>query len=166
VLTQAAFGVGKSPVADAVEAKERAKNPSSRVGAALRVVLIARGGQADHAEGPLGENPKFNSYTTFSFLFDVPVSSPSGAWHSLRKQDRLTMNRIERRPADAGEAKVEYLDGDFRIVRPGAFVRCAITGQAIPLDELRYWNVERQEAYAGPAASMQRESELRRSQKD
>ncbi len=71
------------------------------------------------------------------------------------------MNRIERRPADAGEAKVEYLDGDFRIVRPGAFVRCAVTVQPIPLDELRYWSVDRQEAYATPAASLARESERR-----
>ena len=66
------------------------------------------------------------------------------------------MNRIDRRPADAGEAKLEYLDGDFRIVRPGAFVRCAVTGQPIPLDELRYWSVDRQEAYASPGAVMQR----------
>jgi hypothetical protein len=73
----------------------------------------------------------------------------------------LAMNRIERRPADAGEAKVEYLDGDFRIVRPGAFVRCAVTGQPIPLEELRYWSVDRQEAYATPAASMARETERR-----
>ncbi|HME85166.1 MAG TPA: DUF2093 domain-containing protein [Roseiarcus sp.] len=71
------------------------------------------------------------------------------------------MNRIERRPADSGEAKVEYLDGDFRIVRPGAFVRCAVTGQPIPLEELRYWSVDRQEAYATPAASMAREIESR-----
>jgi len=69
------------------------------------------------------------------------------------------MNRIERRPVDAGEAKVEFIDGDFRIVRPGAFVRCAVTGQPIPLDELRYWSVDRQEAYASPAASMKRETE-------
>jgi hypothetical protein len=71
------------------------------------------------------------------------------------------MNKIDRRPVDGGEAKVEYLDGDFRIVRPGAFVRCAISGQPIPLDELRYWSVDRQEAYATPAASMMRESEQR-----
>ena len=68
------------------------------------------------------------------------------------------MNRYERRPTDAGEAKVEYLDGDFRIVRPGAFVRCAVTGQPIPLEELRYWSVDRQEAYASPSASMARET--------
>jgi hypothetical protein len=71
------------------------------------------------------------------------------------------MNRIERRPTDAGEAKIEYLDGDFRIVRPGAFARCGVTGQPIPLEELRYWSVDRQEAYATPAASMARESERR-----
>jgi hypothetical protein len=71
------------------------------------------------------------------------------------------MNRIERRPSEASEAKVEYLDGDFRIVRPGGFVRCAVTGHPIPLDELRYWSVDRQEAYASPAASMARESERR-----
>jgi hypothetical protein len=71
------------------------------------------------------------------------------------------MNRIDRRPGDAGEAKLEYLDGDFRIVRPGAFVRCAVTGQAVALDELRYWSVDRQEGYASYAASMARETERR-----
>ena len=70
------------------------------------------------------------------------------------------MNRFERRPVDAGEAKIEYLNGDFRILRPGAFVRCAVTGEPIPLDELRYWSVDRQEAYATPAASMKRESSV------
>jgi hypothetical protein len=69
------------------------------------------------------------------------------------------MNKMERRPADAGEAKVEFLDGDFRIVRPGAYVRCAVTGEPIPLEDLRYWSVDRQEAYATPAASMKREIE-------
>ena len=71
------------------------------------------------------------------------------------------MNRYERRPVEAAEAKIEYLDGDFRILRPGAYVRCAVTGQPIPLDELRYWSVDRQEPYATPEASMTRESERR-----
>ena len=71
------------------------------------------------------------------------------------------MNRFERRPVDNGEAKVEFLDGDFRILRPGAYVRCAMTGEPIPLDELRYWSVDRHEAYATPAASMKRECERR-----
>jgi hypothetical protein len=55
-----------------------------------------------------------------------------------------------------GEAEVRYLDGDFRVIRPGAFVRCAITGVEIPLEELRYWSVERQEAYASPETVLQR----------
>ena len=71
------------------------------------------------------------------------------------------MNKFERRPAEAGEAKLEYLDGDFRILRPGGYVRCAVTGEPIPLDELRYWSVNRQEAYSSPAASMRRERERR-----
>jgi hypothetical protein len=70
------------------------------------------------------------------------------------------MNKMERRTPDAGEAKVEFLDGDFRVLRPGQFVRCAVTGRAIPLEELRYWSVDRQEAYASPAASMARESKI------
>ena len=69
------------------------------------------------------------------------------------------MNKFERRPADAGEAKIEYLDGDFRILRPGSYVRCGVTGDPILLDELRYWSVDRQEAYATPAVSMKRECE-------
>jgi hypothetical protein len=42
------------------------------------------------------------------------------------------------------------------VVRPGAFVRCAVTGVPIPLEELKYWSVEQQEAYASPQAVMQR----------
>ncbi len=66
------------------------------------------------------------------------------------------MNRAERRPVDPVEAMVEYLDGDFRVRRPGSFVRCAQTGAAIALEDLRYWSVDRQEAYATPEASLQR----------
>jgi hypothetical protein len=65
------------------------------------------------------------------------------------------MNRYER-PPSAGEAEVRYLDADFRVMRPGAYVRCAVTGERIPLEELRYWSVERQEAYAGPQAALTR----------
>lgn len=55
-----------------------------------------------------------------------------------------------------GEAKVQYLDGDFRVISPGSYVVCAITGIHIPLDELKYWSVDRQEAYATPAAVLDR----------
>ncbi len=66
------------------------------------------------------------------------------------------LNRFDPRSPQAGEAEVRYLDSDFRVVRAGAFVRCAVTGAAIPLEELRYWSVERQEAYASPEAVLQR----------
>ena len=63
------------------------------------------------------------------------------------------MNKLER---NGGEAVVQYLDSNLRVIKPGAFVRCAVTGQPIPLDELKYWSVERQEAYASPEAVMAR----------
>ena len=68
------------------------------------------------------------------------------------------LNRTDRAAPMPGEADVKYLDGDFRVVRPGAFVRCAVTGVAIPLEELRYWSVDRQEPYASPEAVQQRYS--------
>ena len=52
------------------------------------------------------------------------------------------------------EAVIEYSDAEFHIVKPGAFVRCAVTGQRIPLNALRYWNVDKQEAYVDAAAAM------------
>ena len=55
------------------------------------------------------------------------------------------------------EAKIHYLDGTFRMLSAGDHVRCAITGVAIPLDELRYWSVERQEAYVDASASLEAE---------
>ena len=66
------------------------------------------------------------------------------------------MHQHERSPRPATEAEVRYLDGDFRVLKPGSFVRCVVTGAAIPIEELRYWSAERQEAYASPEAAMQR----------
>jgi hypothetical protein len=63
------------------------------------------------------------------------------------------LNKFER---NSGEAVVQYLDSNLRVLKPGAFVRCAVTGVEIPLDELKYWSVERQEAYASPEAVMMR----------
>ncbi|MCB9956844.1 MAG: DUF2093 domain-containing protein [Caulobacterales bacterium] len=53
------------------------------------------------------------------------------------------------------EAIVEYGDGEFTILKPGAFVRCAVTGAKIPLQALKYWSVDKQEAYADAKAAMQ-----------
>ena len=54
------------------------------------------------------------------------------------------------------EARLRYGDADYQILHPGEFVRCAVTGRPIRLDELRYWSVERQEAYVDAAASLKR----------
>jgi hypothetical protein len=51
------------------------------------------------------------------------------------------------------EAVIRYMDADFQIVREGDFVRCAATGQAIPLTDLRYWNVPRQLPYGSAEAA-------------
>jgi hypothetical protein len=75
---------------------------------------------------------------------------------SQRVGRNLHMNRFERQPQSAVEAEVEYRDGDYRVRRPGAFVRCAVTGEPIALEELRYWNVDLQEAYSSPQAKLMR----------
>ena len=67
------------------------------------------------------------------------------------------MNRFE--GPGSREARIRYLDGDFQVISPGAFVRCAVTGESIPLDELKYWSVARQEAYLNADASLQAERE-------
>ena len=67
------------------------------------------------------------------------------------------MNKFE--GPGAREARIRYLDGDFQVTSPGVFVRCAVTGESIPLDELKYWSVARQEPYANAAASLKREME-------
>ena len=54
-------------------------------------------------------------------------------------------------------ARIHYLPGTFRLLSDGDHVVCAITGARIPLLELRYWSVERQEAYRDAAASFEAE---------
>lgn len=49
------------------------------------------------------------------------------------------------------QATLHYGDGEFAVLKPGRFVRCAVTQRAIPLEILRYWSPTRQEAYFGPA---------------
>ena len=58
-------------------------------------------------------------------------------------------------------ARIHYLAGTFRVLSPGDHVVCAVTGQTIPLEELRYWSVERQEAYASAEASLKAETSSR-----
>jgi len=53
-------------------------------------------------------------------------------------------------------ATLIYGPNGFRVVKPGRFVACAVTGEPIPLEELRYWSVERQEPYATPELASRR----------
>jgi hypothetical protein len=70
------------------------------------------------------------------------------------------MNRIERLFGLKGEARVRYKDGEYEVTGAGDFVRCGVTGEIIALAELRYWSVERQEAYINPAAALIRHKAL------
>ena len=54
-------------------------------------------------------------------------------------------------------AKLHYMAGTFRVLSSGDHVICAVTGKPIPLDELRYWSIERQEAYVSAEASTEAE---------
>ena len=66
------------------------------------------------------------------------------------------MNRFERNVAQASEAKLRYLDGEFQVLSPGSYVRCAVTGDPIAIEDLRYWSVELQEPYANAEVSLRR----------
>lgn len=62
------------------------------------------------------------------------------------------------RGAGGGQAaRLHYLAGTFRVLSPGDHVVCAVSGARIPLEELRYWSVRRQQPYASAAASLEAE---------
>ena len=44
-------------------------------------------------------------------------------------------------------AKLEYLPNNFKVLKEGDHVICAVSGKKIYLEQLTYWNVELQEAY-------------------
>ncbi|MBA3838446.1 MAG: DUF2093 domain-containing protein [Sphingomonas sp.] len=52
-------------------------------------------------------------------------------------------------------ARLHYTANGFRVLTPGDHVMCAVTGERLALDTLRYWSVARQEAYGSAAAAMQ-----------
>jgi len=53
-------------------------------------------------------------------------------------------------------AKLHYGPSAFRVLRPGTHVYCAVTGEAIVLEELRYWSAEHQEAYISAQVATRR----------
>ncbi|RJF93360.1 DUF2093 domain-containing protein [Sphingomonas cavernae] len=54
-------------------------------------------------------------------------------------------------------AKLHYMANGFRVLASGDHVVCAVTGDKIPLDHLRYWSVARQEPYASAEISVRAE---------
>ncbi|MEM7570095.1 MAG: DUF2093 domain-containing protein [Pseudomonadota bacterium] len=58
------------------------------------------------------------------------------------------------------EAKLVYTQSSFRVVQPGDYVRCAVSGAEITLEALRYWSADRQEPYASGEISAQRHQEV------
>ena len=45
-------------------------------------------------------------------------------------------------------ARLHYMANGFRVLVPGDHVVCAVTGARVPLSDLRYWSVAKQEPYA------------------
>ena len=66
------------------------------------------------------------------------------------------MNKMERDLRPEGPAELEFLDGEYAVVKAGSYVVCAVSGVHIPLEALRYWSVDLQEAYATPTIALQR----------
>ena len=57
-------------------------------------------------------------------------------------------------------AKLKYLPNNFNVLEVGDHVICAVSGKKIMLENLTYWNVDKQEAYYSYIeASLKREKE-------
>lgn len=69
------------------------------------------------------------------------------------------MNRLER-DFGGGEAKLRYMQNEYDVVLAGRYVTCAVTGARIPIEELKYWNADRQEPYASAEVALARYLEL------
>ncbi|SOB81044.1 hypothetical protein SAMN06297144_1365 [Sphingomonas guangdongensis] len=50
-------------------------------------------------------------------------------------------------------ARLHYMANGFRVLTPGDHVVCGVTGVRIPLDQLRYWDVLRQQPFATAQAA-------------
>lgn len=65
------------------------------------------------------------------------------------------MNRMDPIFPARKEAKLRYLDHEYEVLSPGEFVRCAVTGDPIMLDHLRYWNIAQQIPFKSAEQSFQ-----------
>ena len=60
------------------------------------------------------------------------------------------------------KAKLRFNHNNFEIIEEGDHVVCAVSGKNIPLNQLTYWNVDRQEAYFSPKEARQKYEELKK----
>lgn len=58
------------------------------------------------------------------------------------------------------EAKLKFKPANFEIINPGDYVFCKVSGKEIDLSELKYWNVELQEAYFSYVEAAERFKQL------
>ena len=58
------------------------------------------------------------------------------------------------------KAKLKFGANNFEVIEPGDYVLCSITKQKIPLENLKYWNVDLQEIYFGPEVALKRYKEI------
>ena len=45
-------------------------------------------------------------------------------------------------------ARLHYMANGFRVLAPGDHVVCAVSGERLALEDLRYWSVAAQQPYA------------------
>lgn len=57
-------------------------------------------------------------------------------------------------------AMLKYLESGFHVLSPGDYVLCAVTKARIPLDDLKYWSAEYQEAYISAEQGFKRLTEI------
>ena len=65
---------------------------------------------------------------------------------------------MNKNPNQLAEIILEH--GQFKFKKLGDYVECSVTNNKIPIEDLKYWNVDLQEVYASPAIAMQRYKEL------
>lgn len=62
-------------------------------------------------------------------------------------------------PSPGRPARLRYTVSAFQVIVPGDHVVCAVSGERIALDQLRYWSAELQEPYASAELSARRYDE-------
>lgn len=75
------------------------------------------------------------------------------------------MKDVARSRPEGAEARLEYASGEYRVLSPGTYVTCAVTGVPILLEDLHYWSYERQEAYVDAAAATRADARAREAAK-